>query len=219
MPLTISSQAIAEKNKLSTDGYFIILLDIVVPGLNDPIRVTSDNIDTVWNGETYVSFPFEIQEISDTSKSEIPQVDIKVSNVSRAMEFYLQEYDTYCKTNGYSPVEMTISVVHSNHLDLTTPEVEYVFNLKKPATDSKWATFTLSASNPFNRRFPLTRMTKNRCRYKSIKAPIGGFKGTRCGYTGVQTACDGTLSRCRELENSTRFGGFPGIGNTPLVIA
>ena len=211
MPLSISSAAIQEKNRLDGENgkYWIILIDIDVPGLEDNIRVTSDNVNTVWNGNTYVPFPFEIEEIGGSSTGEVPRVDIRVSNVTRAIEAYLQDYDYYTKENGYTPIELTISVVHSAHLDLTEPETEYVFHLKQPKTTATWATFTLGANNPFNKRFPLNRLLKNRCRYKQ-------FKGWRCGYAGAETTCDRTLSRCRELGNSERFGNTPGIGNSPV---
>lgn len=213
MPLPLSSAAIQEKNKLVSGhgNYWIVLIDINVPGLAEHIRVTSDNIETVWNGDTYTPFPFEIEEVSDSSSGEVPRVDIRVSNVTRVLERYIQDYDYYTKQNGYSPVELTISVVHSAHLDLTEPETEYVFHLKQPKTNAKWATFTLGANNPFSKRFPLNRLLKNRCRYKQ-------FKNTRCGYTGTATTCNRTLTRCRELGNSDRFGGFPGVGNSPIFV-
>jgi len=212
MPLPISSAAIQEKNKLDGSGEeWIILIDIVVPGVSENIRVTSDNQNTIWNGNTYVPFSFEIDEISDTSTGEVPRVDLRVSNVKRVMEKYVQDYDYYTKANGYVPIELTISVVHSAHLDLTVPETELVFHLKQPKTNAKWATFTLGANNPFNSRYPLNRLLKNRCRYKK-------FKNTRCGYMGSETACNRTLTRCRELGNSARFGGFPGVGNSPIFV-
>jgi hypothetical protein len=55
-------------------------------------------------------------------------------------------------------------------------------------------------------------MYRNICRYKK-------FKGTRCGYAGVEIICDRTLTRCRELANSRRFGGFPGMGAGGLTVA
>ena len=213
MPLDISSAAIQEKNKLAggSGRYWIILLDISVPGLPDNIRVASDNANTIWRGNTYVSFPFEVEEISSSSTGEVPRVDIRISNITRAIEAHLQDYDHYTKENGYTPIELTISVVHSAHLDLTVPEVEYVFHLKQPKTNAKWATFTLGANNPFSKRFPLNRLLKNRCRYKK-------FKNDRCGYSGPATDCNRTLVRCRELNNSARFGGCPGVGNSPVFV-
>jgi phage-related protein len=202
---------IQEKNKLSNSGYTIVLFEITVPGLADPIRITSDNINTTWNSETYVAFPFELDEISEASTGEIPTVELRVSNHSRALERYLQDYDVYVKANGISPIDALLSVVHSAHLNLTTAEVEYEFRLKKPMTDQNWARFTLAGDNLFLQRFPLNKMYKNRCRYRS-------FKGTRCGYTGAVTTCDRSLSACRALSNSTRFGGFPGMGRNPIFI-
>jgi hypothetical protein len=35
------------------------------------------------------------------------------------------------------------------------------------------------------------------------------FKGSRCGYSGEETRCDKTLTRCQELGNQDNFGGFP----------
>ena len=210
MPVVLSSAMIQEKNKLSNDGVVIVLLELTIPGLDDPVRVTSDNINTIWNGNTYVPFPFELDEISESSAGEIPQIELRVSNVSRAIESYLQDYDTHIKTYGIEEVTVLISVVHSKHLDLITAEVEYEFRLKKPATDAIWAKFTLSGDNLFMRRFPLNKMYKNRCRFK--------FKDTRCGHSGVTTTCNKSITACRALSNSTRYGGFPGMGRDPLYL-
>lgn len=209
MPLTLSSTAITEKNKLSTTSKMLLCLKITVPGVVDPIRVVRDNQNLTWQGETWVAFPFELESLGGGVKGEVPQVVLRVSNVSRAMETYLHQYDTYCKTNGWSAIEVNIYVVNTAAVALNgscDPEVEHVFELKQPKADSKWATFTLGASNPFNMRFPRSRIMKNQCRYKD------GFKGTRCGYSGAETSCNKTLARCRELGNSERFGGFPGVG-------
>ncbi len=213
MPLPLSSIAIEEKNKLATDSVFLICLEITIPGTG-VVRVVRNNQDLTWKGETWVAFPFELDEIGDTSKGEVPQVNVRVSNVSRALEAYLYEYDAYCKANGFEPITVKIFVVNTKVIQAdgnAAPEVEHEFELKQPRTDSQWVTFVLGASNPFNRRFPQGRILKNVCRYR--------FKDTRCGYSGAETACDKTLTRCRALGNSTRFGGFPGAGSGGLKIA
>ena len=139
MPLVISSDIIREKNKIEGGGIFIILLKIIIPGLEEPITITSDTNETVWNEETYVPFPFLLEEIHDTIKGDVPQVQLKISNVTRAIEAYIQQYDEYCKENGYSPIVVYIYVVHSEHLEETDPIVEYIFELtnSKPCT-SAW---------------------------------------------------------------------------------
>ena len=175
MALTISSVALEEKNKLSSDGVWYLALKITIPGLVDPIRLIRNNENIEWptgSGINWIAFPFELDEIGEESKGEVPQVELKVSNISRVMEQYLQDYDAYIKRYGFSPVEVNIYVINSKNLASATPEVEYLFELKQPKTNYRWATFVLGASNPFNKRFPQNRMLKNHCRFK-FNTPTG----------------------------------------------
>lgn len=207
MPLTLSSIAIEEKNKLATDSVFLVALAITIPGVAQPVRVVRNSANLTWQGHTWVAFPFELDELGDEAKGEVPQVAIRVSNVARTMEAYLQAYDLYCKNNGFSPILVNIYVVNTKAVTADgncDPEVEHLFELKQPKTDSQWATFTLGAANPFNNRFPKNRIMKNQCPFV--------FKGTRCGYGGADSSCNKTLDDCRDKNNSDRFGGFPGVG-------
>ena len=221
MPLNLSSIAIQEKNKLATDSVFLVALKITIPGIEVPLRLisNSENIHWTYDGYTdgtWTAFPFKIEELTDQSGSEVPSVTISISNVSRVIDVYLQYYDDYVKANGYSPITVSIYVINTAVIADDTdadPEVEHIFELKKPSANSQWATFVLSASNPYMRRFPQNRILKNHCRFK--------FKGVdgRCGYTGVITTCNHTLVRCRVIQNPNsipdfllRFGGAPGVG-------
>ena len=215
MSLPLSAIAIEEKNKLASDSVFLVALEIVVPGITGPIRLVRNSSDLVWNGYTWIGFPFELEEIGDQSKGEVPQVVIKVSNVSQAIEAFISDYDAYVKTNGFSPLGVYIYVVNTKAITANPscdPEVEHYFELTQPSVDTKWVTFTLGASNPFMRRFPVSRILKNNCRYRV-------FKGSRCGYIGVGTTCNRTLVQCRLYNNSSRFGGFPGVGQGGSVLA
>lgn len=215
MTLTLSSIAIEEKNKLAINSVFMIALEVIIPGEEDPIRIVNTDQDITWKGETWQRFPFEIDEVSSTSKSEVPQVEIRISNVSKQIEKFVQDYDAYVKLNGFSPMEVYIYVLNSRALaadPLCNPEVEHYFELKQPKISTKWVSFTLGASNPFMRRFPSSRILKDHCRYRE-------FKGARCGYTGPETTCNRTLVQCRLYGNSSRFGGFPGVGQGGIIVA
>jgi len=37
------------------------------------------------------------------------------------------------------------------------------------------------------------------------------FKDGRCQYSGAETKCNKTISRCQALGNVTRFGGYPSV--------
>jgi lambda family phage minor tail protein L len=215
-PVTLSQIAIEEKNKLGTDSVFLVALKITIPSISGPfsVRVVNNTETVVWKGESWTAFPFTINEISEAT-GEVPRVDIQVSNVSRVMDSYLEQYDQYIKAEGYTPITVNIYVINTAVIadnPNADPEVEHFFELKQPKADAMWATFTLGASNPYNRRFPQNRILKNHCRWK-FKASDG-----LCGYVGVETACDHSLARCRELENSPRFGGAPGAGASGFEI-
>jgi phage-related protein len=217
MPLPLSSVAIAEKNKLTAGSVFLLLLEITIPGVGTPIRVVGNNEDITWRTYTWQAFPFELDEISDGNKGEVPRVDLRVSNVSRAMEVYLADYDAYTKANGYSPVTVSIFVLNSLNLASATPEVEHIFELTQPKTNSLWATFTLGAENLFSRRFPVHRILKNHCRFHFNYPPGNDLL---CGWSGGGfTTCGKTLTDCRARSNSSRFGGFLGVGASGLRIA
>lgn len=193
--LPLSSTIIAEKNATASDGVWLILLEIVFAA--STIRVVRNTEDIVWDGHTWGAFPFELDEISDKSVAEVPQVVVRVGNASRAMVPYLEG------TAGGVGAEVTIRVVHSKHLDLAAV-AEFIFMVNSVKVDSQWVTFTLGAHNPFRRRFPQHRFIKNYCRWR--------FKSAECGYTGSLSTCGKTLTECRSRNNSRRFGGFPSVG-------
>lgn len=210
MSAELSSVAIEEKNKIAATSVFFSALEITIPGMADTVKVCDLDEEVTWNGSTWQPFPMKVEDVVENA-GEVPSLVIKVSNVNRAFESYLQQYDAYCKANGYSPIKVKLYALNSKALHLTTYEAMWTFNLEKPASDAEWVTFTLGAGNPFTRRFPQNRILKNHCRFK--------FKSAMCGYNGSQTTCSKTLVRCRQLSNSARFGGFPGVGAGGLRVS
>lgn len=203
MTLSLSSAIITEKNKLASSGAWIILCEVTLPDTT-VLPICRNTIDTTFNGQLYVAFPFELDEISEDSKGEIPQVVVRVSNVTRIMGAYAEQY------SGLVGCSIRIMLVHSDHLADVSPIVEHYFEVMSSSVDEKWLSLTLGISNPYRSRFPRNRLLKNFCRYKQ-------FGGDRCQYVGVAT-CNRTLSRCRELLNSNHFGGFPGVGRRGLYV-
>lgn len=205
--LNLSSAAITEKNRLAGGGVWLVLMEINLLSGTE-ICVVRNNEDVVWpaaGGKTYAAFPFEIDTLSDIKPGEVPSLAIRVSNVTRALTPYLES------GQGGVGAEVFLRVVHSEHLDITDPEIELVFTCTGCTVDSQWATFNLGASNPYSRRFPGNRILKNFCRYKE-------FKGPRCSYSGAATTCDRSLKNCRDLNNSVNYGGFPVVGSTGIQL-
>jgi phage-related protein len=210
VPLSISSVATAEKNKITANSVWLIALEITIPGYGGTICIVANNEDIWWAGSQYTAASFQVDQIGEESKGEVPRVDIRISNISRVMDSVVQQYDAYVKVNGYSPVMVNIYLLNSLNLGSATPEVKYVFELKQPKTSPMWATFTLGAPNPFMRRYPESRMLKHHCRHI--------FTDENCKHPGDPLGCNKTLVRCRALGNRTNFGGFPGIGRGGLTL-
>lgn len=203
--LSLSSAAIVEKNKLASDGAWLVLLKITLPDATI-IRLVRNNENIVWDGETWVAFPFEIDDMGEQRAGEIPQVTVRVGNATRAIQAYLEA------GSGGIGAQVEISVVHSAHLDLADPEISLTYTCTGCNSDARWVTFSLGAAAPWRKRFPAHRIMKQLCRYKR-------FKGAMCGYSGVETSCDRTLARCKALGNHARFGGFPGVGSGTLRLS
>ncbi len=194
--LSLSAVATLEKNKLHSDGAWIILLDIAIPNM-ETIYICRNTEDITWNGTKYIAFPFSLGDVSEDNKGTLPSVELKVSNVTRQLQYYLEQ-----GSGGVGSL-VTLRVVNSKYLDLTTAEVEEMFSVTSTTVSAQWVTFKLGINYPSGARRPLRRFLKNFCPFK--------YKGIECGATSALTSCRKTLTECRERNNSTRFGGEPGI--------
>lgn len=188
--------SILEKNKIASAEAFLIFLEIIIPGLAEHIRVVLNNEDVVWNSQTWVAFPFELEEVTE-SKTELPSLNIKVSNVNRVMNSYVEH------ANGATGSMVILRVVNSANLASDTPDVEETFSVQQITVDVNYATIKLGADAATTLRRPFWAYSCRNCRWK--------FKSVQCGYSGAETVCNKTLSRCKALSNTNRWGGQVGI--------
>jgi len=205
MPLTISSDAILEYNKLSSDNVQLLLLAIEYPN-EDIIRICLNNASVTWpdGGDVYLPAIFTLSGLSESTDADIPGVKLQFVDLSRSLIPLLDAND-----GGVGAV-VTLYVVNSNHLDNATPELKHEFSILDASVTENYAiTFTLGAENLLKRICPTHRYLKNRCRFV--------FEDDNCNYTGEETECDKTFSNCEERENTARFGGFPNIGRSGFL--
>lgn len=201
--LDLSAAAKLEKNKISSTGAWIVLLEVQFQGAT--IKICNNNENIEWptgSGQEWIAFPFELGNVTEDSKGELPQLSVKISNVTGSMQQYVEQY------SGGTDATVILRVVHSEHLDNPVSELpDQHFTVKKTTADNYWVTFTLGPDYTLTQCVPPNKYRKNFCPYK--------FKRIECGYSGVATECNRTLGRCRELGNSKRFGGEPGIPGVP----
>ncbi|MBR6678714.1 MAG: hypothetical protein IKL58_00125 [Phascolarctobacterium sp.] len=193
--ISLSAIGKQEKNKLSTDSAFIVLVEIQLK--DDVIRLCYNTEDVFWNNQLWQAFPMQLGEVGEDGAGSDPNVELKVDNVSQALQYHVEE------AGGGVGLEVVIRVVNTKALDYEEPETEEHYVVQRCTVDQQFVSFTLGCEYSGRTRRPLDRYMKNNCRFK--------YKGIRCAATSSLPTCDHTLRACRERNNSKRFGGFPGI--------
>lgn len=201
--LDLSAVAKLEKNKISSTGVWIVLLEVhVSPEIE--FKICNNNEDVEWptgSGQIWTAFPFQLGTITEDSRGELPQLTLQVSNVTRTVQHYLEQSD------GGVDSQVILRVVHSDHLDQTTPELEEVFSVQGVSTSAQWVDFRLGPDFTTSQRFPTYRFMKNFCPWR-----YGGIEcGVSEGMKNTYPTCNKTLENCRERENAERFGGEPAL--------
>ena len=198
--LTLSQAAIYEKNKIESFNAWLILLEITIPVENEApvvLRLVRNTDGIIWNGLEWTAFPFEIEPPKQSSKGEMPNFTIRVSNVTRTIEAYLEQ------AGGGVGAEVRIMVVLSEHLELTTPELDEIFSVQSVSYDENFVSFVLTGAVNLFKRVPQRRYLKNFCPFQ--------YKGPECKSKSGCETCNKSYSDCRIRGNAERFGGEPGI--------
>lgn len=193
--ISLTAVAKEEKNKLSTDSAFLILLDITLQ--DEIVHICYNTDDITWNGTQYQHFPFEIGDATEDTAGTDPALELKVSNITRALQHSVEESQGGV---GYSVI---LRIVNSKSLDTPDYALEEYYVVKESDVKADWITFILGTDYSSRTRRPSNRYMKNNCPFK--------YKGLRCGYCGELPNCVHTLTDCRAHNNSERFGGYVGI--------
>lgn len=200
----LSAALILEKNKLATPNPWLTTLDIVLPDAT-AFYLVNNTEDVSFQGRTYVKFPFELDAARMSSKGEIPTLALRVSNVTRILEGYVEEQ------NGMAGAVITVRIVNAGHLAEDYAEIEMTFDVLSATSDAQWISLDLGAPNPLSSAFPPKRFMAESCNWS--------FRSVECGYSGPSSFCKRTLDYCRQLGNSPRFGGFPGLSTKGVRLA
>lgn len=133
--MPISSEFKAAVIAQETDEVIIVLLTIDHEDIVEPIRVSSDSVDTVSRGNTFIPFPFEIK-LPDSSDGKVSSTSISISNVDRRIVMAIREM-----TTGSVPPTVLIEIVLASDPDVLEAEFEG-FSM----TDAKYNKINVQAS-------------------------------------------------------------------------
>jgi len=160
-----------------------------------------------WKGKTYLPTGIEHGDITNSAENKSNSLNISIpdatgefsglitnndlSGVKVNISLILLEFDN--ESGTYLPVDNddnfnaeyrigNTSITDAENTQIDSIELDPVFNT--------------------NAQLPRRKFMKESCNWK--------FKSAQCGYSG-SGECDYTFNKCRELGNTMRFGGFPGI--------
>ena len=208
---------IIEKNKISSNNPFFVILDITITNQLDFTDIK--NLYLVNNNENifipsltnpsleqeYIGFPFSVGVLKQNNTGRIESFEIQVSNVDRRISDIIEDY----QGGVNSDIKMTI--ISADNLDLNYSELEYNFTILSTKIDEQNVIFTCGLPSPLLHRFPLHRYIATSCRFE--------YKKVECSAVSEKTTCNKSLENCRERNNSPRFGGFRGLKNKTIILA
>ena len=199
MAKNIDSDYISQKNELHDDGSWLFLWEVEVSEIETAYIVNNPE-EVFFDGVTYSPFPIEWDGITESRSGDLPFTSVTVSNVNQAVETLLQT------RNGLLDREVTMKLVHSNHLSKTTPAFTQTFTIREASSNAEAVTFSLSAHPFLETNLPHQRFTPM-CRWQ--------FRSGECGWVdgqgGNPSICSKQLrgtNGCEAHNNTARFGGF-----------
>jgi len=203
---SLPANLIAQKNLMHSPDPWLILLRITLTDAGPTeIRLVKNTEDITYDGDTWTHFPFQLSIVESNSDGRIPQVTLKVCNITRLLTPYLESLD------GGIGSTVQVIVVNNKLLSEDYSELELEFSVMGCDADAYWGTSTLRMINPLNQRFPLYRYLATHCSWT--------FKAAECGYAGAATTCDRSFDDCIARENTAYFGGFLGMQSDGIRIA
>ena len=140
VPNTFKSAAFSQE----TDEAFLVLIKIDHDDFSESIPVSSDGVNTISNGETFVAYPFEIS-LPSNPETGISQAHLSIENVSQDIIDSIRNIST--------PPSVVIQIVLASDPD--TIEVEFSgFELRNVSYDALTITGTLTIESFMSEPYP-----------------------------------------------------------------
>ncbi len=166
---TLDDALVLEQNKMTSSGAWIWLLQI--PYGTDNTLIFANNSSTVlWDGVYYQPMSFTMSDITESTSGKFPEYKLQIGDAYTGSNFRTA-LRTY---NGLVGRVIRLMVVHSDHLDLTTPAIDEVAEILNCEVTAEAITFTIGMPSMLSRRFPRDRYVPGFCRHK--------FAGALCQY-------------------------------------
>ena len=179
---TLDASYITEQNKISSSGAWIWLLEIAITD-DITLRYANDNSNKVWpsvGGNTYSKMPIAMDDVSVSTSGEFPTYTLQIGDVD--LDGGLRTY--VYSLGGLVGYTVRLRVVHSAHLDLTTPAIDEMMEILNCEVTAGAIVFTVGLPSLLSKRFPRDKYLPAFCRHK--------FGGALCRYVQPSYSYTGT---------------------------
>ena len=154
-----------------------------------------------YNGETYLGAPLKHGQIKNDDNSTVNNLQIELSNVDSTLSALVANRGDVI-TNAFAVLTLVFLNVNTNQLISGMQKVLYSGRCNNLSLDFEKATMTIDSElGGYDKLAPVIK-------YRPT-CQVRRFKDCRCGYLGSATSCDRSFSRCKELNNTLNFRGFP----------
>lgn len=176
---------------------------LITIGLKAPFRILENDSSgsIVINGNTYYTKLVKTSEVQGSQDGNSEKIDIIISDISQDFAGLVADNgdvltNTTCKIEQVIFDGDTSTIVDTPILlfeglinNIQMAQTYCAFSVERPL-------YSYSTVSP-NMTYDVN------CQFK--------FKDGRCQYSGTETKCNKTLTRCQALGNVTRFGGYPSV--------
>lgn len=195
--LTTAQKTEIAKSALKTRTLITITLD------SGPFRILANDsaASLVVDSNTYYARMIQTSGIETSLDGTTDSMTISVSDIAQEFAGYVAN-DGDVLTNRSCKVEEVIFDGNTTTI-IGDPILVFDGKINKIQLTAKSFVFTVQRIlNNYSSLSPNMIFDVN-CQWR--------FKDGRCTYSGGETKCDKTLTRCKDLSNVTNFGGYPSV--------
>lgn len=170
MPKEMPAPLTATKNQLSQSGAWVWLLTVTLPHGGPTLRYAANTEDVVYGGHTFAAFNFTIDSFSVNTDGELPELEMRVTNIGYAIQDCLRDYSGL--------IGGTVSYVQVNTDYLAEDYGNDAVTLRINGAVNTWPDIhlTLGVPSEIRARVPENRQAPHTCPHQ--------FRDKRCAYAG-----------------------------------
>lgn len=190
----ISTTLIEAKNQSSSAEPWLVLLEVEVSDTETKYWVANPEAVT-FNGHTYQPFGYRIDEVTQTTKGDLTETSISISNVTKQLALYVM-------ANEMRGRRVTMTGVYHGELTLDGVVFEERYTINEISGDDRVVTVRLGYPPLLQQPCPNSYFWRDSCRLDYKNDPACGFED---GVIAGAGAVNWNAGTGRVVGTDTRF--------------